>query len=293
MSGEPQLIDGGAARTGARPGIDDGNHDTPHRADGLPRRQNRPRAEGRQAHRWRRLLPTWRMAPRRLLLIVLLRRAGSSPATNWSTSPGERERDRAEQRLPVLRRLPSSPGTARSTARTSASARCPKRPARGLAAEDRNFYQSPPSTRRRWSARRWNTVTGKGKQSGSTITQQYVKNYYLDQEQTVTRKAKEFFIAIKLDREMSKDEILEGYLNTSYFGRNAYGIQAAAQAYYGKDVDELDAAEGAYLATLLNAPSAYDIVAHPQNKAQARARWDYVLDGMVKEGWLTGGDAPR
>ena len=86
----------------------------------------------------------------------------------------------------------------------------------------------------------WNTATGKGKQSGSTITQQYVKNYYLAQEQTVTRKVKEFFISIKLDREKSKDDILEGYLNTSYFGRNAYGIQAAAQAYYGIDVEDLD-----------------------------------------------------
>jgi membrane peptidoglycan carboxypeptidase len=94
----------------------------------------------------------------------------------------------------------------------------------------------------------WNTALGKGKQSGSTITQQYVKNYYLRQDQTLTRKAKEFFIAIKLDREVSKDHILEGYLNTSYFGRNAYGIQAAAQAYYGMDATDLDPARAAYLA---------------------------------------------
>lgn len=156
-----------------------------------------------------------------------------------------------------------------------------------LAAEDRNFYHESAVSPKAMLRAAWNTVTGKGKQSGSTITQQYVKNYYLNQEQTAVRKAKEFFIAIKLDREKSKEEILEGYLNTSYYGRNAYGIQAAAQAYFGKDADELDAAEGAYLATLLNAPSEYDIVAHPQNKAKAVARWDYVLDGMVKEGWLT------
>ncbi|MDX3356904.1 transglycosylase domain-containing protein [Streptomyces sp. ME01-24h] len=159
-----------------------------------------------------------------------------------------------------------------------------------LAAEDRNFYHESAVSPKAMLRAAWNTVTGKGKQSGSTITQQYVKNYYLNQEQTAVRKAKEFFIAIKLDREKTKEEILEGYLNTSYYGRNAYGIQAAAQAYFGKDADELDAAEGAYLATLLNAPSEYDIVAHPQNKAKARARWDYVLDGMVKEGWLSGGE---
>ncbi|AWT43526.1 MULTISPECIES: transglycosylase domain-containing protein [Streptomyces] len=156
-----------------------------------------------------------------------------------------------------------------------------------LAAEDRDFYSESAVDPKAMLRAGWNTVTGKGKQSGSTITQQYVKNYYLGQEQTVTRKVKEFFIAIKLDRETSKDEILEGYLNTSFFGRNAYGIQAAARAYYGIDATDLTAAQGAYLASLLNAPSEYDVVAHPENKAAAEARWSYVLDGMVKKGWLS------
>ncbi|MDX3641447.1 transglycosylase domain-containing protein [Streptomyces sp. MB09-02B] len=155
-----------------------------------------------------------------------------------------------------------------------------------LAAEDRDFYSEPAIDLKAMARAAWNTATGKGKQSGSTITQQYVKNYYLAQDQTVTRKVKEFFIAIKLDREVTKDEILEGYLNTSFFGRNAYGIQAAAQAYYGVDADELTAEQGAYLAALVNAPSMYDVVAHPENKGAAVARWNYVLDGMVKEGWL-------
>ncbi|MEU5315914.1 transglycosylase domain-containing protein [Streptomyces sp. NPDC021056] len=155
-----------------------------------------------------------------------------------------------------------------------------------LAAEDRDFYSESAIDPKAMVRAGWNTATGKGTQSGSTITQQYVKNYYLAQEQTVTRKVKEFFISIKLDREKSKAEILEGYLNTSYFGRNSYGIQAAAQAYYGKDATDLSAAEGAYLAALLNAPSEYDVVAHPENKSAAVARWNYVLDGMVKEGWL-------
>ncbi|MFF7449199.1 MULTISPECIES: transglycosylase domain-containing protein [unclassified Streptomyces] len=156
-----------------------------------------------------------------------------------------------------------------------------------LAAEDRDFYSESAIDPKAMVRAGWNTATGKGTQSGSTITQQYVKNYYLAQEQTVTRKVKEFFISIKLDREKSKNDILEGYLNTSYFGRNSYGIQAAAQAYYGKDATDLSAAQGAYLAALLNAPSEYDVVAHPQNKPAAVARWNYVLDGMVKEGWLS------
>ncbi|MFJ3904150.1 transglycosylase domain-containing protein [Streptomyces sp. NPDC090025] len=156
-----------------------------------------------------------------------------------------------------------------------------------LAAEDRDFHTSPAVDPRAMVRATWNTLRGKGRQSGSTITQQYVKNYYLGQEQTLTRKAKEFFIALKLEREKTKDEILEGYLNTSYFGRNAYGVQAAARAYYGKDAKDLDTAEGAYLAALLNSPNAYDIATHPENRDRALARWGYVLDGMVTEGWLS------
>ncbi|MFD5814590.1 transglycosylase domain-containing protein [Streptomyces sp. NPDC127038] len=156
-----------------------------------------------------------------------------------------------------------------------------------LAAEDRDFYSESAIDPKAMIRAGWNTVTGKGRQSGSTITQQYVKNYYLGQEQTVTRKVKEFFISVKLDREKSKDEILEGYLNTSYYGRNAYGIQAAAQAYYGVTARDLTVGQGAYLAALLNAPSEYDVIAHPENRAGALARWNYVLDGMVKKKWLT------
>ncbi|MFE2939060.1 transglycosylase domain-containing protein [Streptomyces sp. NPDC059255] len=155
-----------------------------------------------------------------------------------------------------------------------------------LAAEDRGFYSEPAVDPQGMVRAAWNTATGKGTQGGSTITQQYVKNYYLGQEQTIARKAKEFFIAIKLNREQSKEQILQGYLNTSFFGRNAYGIQAAAQAYYGKDVEDITTAEGAYLASLLNAPSEFDVVVHPENKPAAVARWNYVLDGMVKEKWL-------
>ncbi|MEU4270417.1 transglycosylase domain-containing protein [Streptomyces sp. NPDC026092] len=159
-----------------------------------------------------------------------------------------------------------------------------------LAAEDRDFRSARAVDPKAMVRAAWNTLTGKGRQSGSTLTQQYVKNYYLGQEQTVTRKVKEFFIAIKLNREKSKDQIFEGYLNTSYFGRNAYGIQAAARAYYGKDATDLDTAEGAYLASLLKAPSAYDVATHPENRTKALARWHYVLDGMVKERWLSRSD---
>ncbi|WP_344447436.1 transglycosylase domain-containing protein, partial [Kitasatospora nipponensis] len=105
--------------------------------------------------------------------------------------------------------------------------------------------------------------------------------------QTVARKVKELFIAVKVDATETKDEVLAGYLNTSYYGRGAYGIQAPAQAYYGIDATQLNAAQGAYLAALLQAPSAYDVKnSTPANQAKALARWNYVLDGMVQLGFL-------
>ncbi|APU40441.1 transglycosylase domain-containing protein [Streptomyces sp. TN58] len=247
-----------------------------------PARETRRRRTGP-----RRLLPTWRTVLGTVLLLALLIGGGlmagyllvdippaNAAATAQSNvylySDGSQiARDGEVNRVNVP--LSQIPRTVQQAV---------------LAAEDRDFYSERAVDPKAMVRAAWNTATGKGTQSGSTITQQYVKNYYLGQEQTLKRKAKEFFIAIKLGREKSKAYILEGYLNTSYFGRNAYGIQAASQAYYGKDVGDLTTAEGAYLATLLNSPSAFDVVSHPQSRPRALARWNYVLDGMVKKGWL-------
>ncbi|MFF8654969.1 transglycosylase domain-containing protein [Streptomyces huasconensis] len=156
-----------------------------------------------------------------------------------------------------------------------------------VAAENKSFYKDEGIDFKGTARGVLNTVTGKGKQGGSTITQQYVKNYYLSQEQTVSRKLKELVISLKVDREKSKDDILAGYINTSYYGRDAYGIQAAARAYYDVDAKKLNVAQGAYLAALLQAPSQYDwAVATPTSKKLVKQRWNYVLDNMVEEGWL-------
>ncbi|MEU8479600.1 transglycosylase domain-containing protein [Streptomyces hygroscopicus] len=156
-----------------------------------------------------------------------------------------------------------------------------------VAAENKSFYQDPGVDPMGILRGLVNTVTGKGTQGGSTITQQYVKNYYLSQEQTATRKIKELVISLKVDQRSSKEEILRGYLNTSYFGRVAYGVQAAARAYYDKDVDDLTVGEGAYLAALVQAPSQYDwAVATPKAKRLVTQRWNYVLDNMVDMHWL-------
>ncbi|MEU5519382.1 transglycosylase domain-containing protein [Streptomyces sp. NPDC047860] len=157
-----------------------------------------------------------------------------------------------------------------------------------VAAENKTFYKDAGVDIKGTTRGVFNTLAGKGAQGGSTITQQYVKNYYLTQERTVTRKLKEMVISLKLDREKSKDYILAGYINTSYYGRNAYGIQAAAQAYYRVDAEDLSVEQGAYLAALLQAPSQYDwAVASENSRKLVKARWNYVLDNMVEEGWVT------
>ncbi|MFI6410268.1 transglycosylase domain-containing protein [Streptomyces sp. NPDC050585] len=156
-----------------------------------------------------------------------------------------------------------------------------------VAAENKTFYEDSGVDFKGTARGVINTITGQGKQGGSTITQQYVKNYYLDQSQTVTRKLKELVISLKVDQRKSKEEILAGYLNTSYYGRGAYGIQAAAQAYYGVDAGELTVEQGAYLAALLQAPSQYDWTsATPTGRELVTERWNYVLDNMVEENWL-------
>jgi penicillin-binding protein 1A len=156
-----------------------------------------------------------------------------------------------------------------------------------VAAENKTFYTDRGVDLKGMARGIYNTLSGKGPQGGSTITQQYVKNYYLDQDQTVSRKAKELIISLKVDQETSKDDILDGYLNTCYFGRGAYGIEAASQAYYGKDVSKITVAQGAYLAALVQAPSEYDVAtADAEGKRLVMARWNYVLNNMVQMHWL-------
>ena len=95
-------------------------------------------------------------------------------------------------------------------------------------------------------------------QGGSTITQQYIKILYLNSEPDPHPEVPELFLAYKINKEMSKEQILEGYLNTIYFGRGAYGIQAASKAYFNKDAKDLTVPEAAVLAAVVNNPSLYD-----------------------------------
>ncbi|MBB1243596.1 penicillin-binding protein [Streptomyces durbertensis] len=262
--------------------------DDPNSADqGAPPADGRPRRTG-----LRRLLPTWRMVLGGVLLVLLLGTGTMVTGYLLVDIPDEPNKAAAAQSNVYLYSDGSVIAKDGEVNRENVTlGQIPKNVQHAvLAAEDRDFYNKPAVDPKAMARAAWNMLRGEGKQSGSTITQQYVKNYYLTQDRTLTRKAQEFFIAIKLDREVSKDEILVGYLNTSYYGRNAYGIQAAAQAYYGKNSDDLTTEEGAYLAALVNSPSAFDVSAVPENRGKAVARWNYVLDGMVKEGWLPAGE---
>ncbi|MEU2347657.1 transglycosylase domain-containing protein [Modestobacter sp. NPDC049651] len=153
-----------------------------------------------------------------------------------------------------------------------------------LAAENRSFYTDPGISFTGILRAAWSNVTGGSTQGGSTITQQYVKNAVLkNSEQTYSRKFKEIFLAVKLDNQYSKDEILQNYLNTIYFGRGAYGIEQAAQTYFGVPASQLTAEQGAVLAVLVRNPTYYD----PANSPEvAQDRWGKVLDGMVQEKWM-------
>ncbi|WP_320781464.1 transglycosylase domain-containing protein [Streptomyces sp. CRN 30] len=141
-----------------------------------------------------------------------------------------------------------------------------------------------------------NMATGGQTQGGSTITQQYVKNAMLnDQSQTLSRKFKELFISIKVGQEVSKEKVMAGYLNTAYYGRGAYGLQAASRAYFGKKANDLNASECAFLASVLKGATYYDPAgatsidptATPQaNRKRAEERWAWILDEMVKDGDL-------
>jgi membrane peptidoglycan carboxypeptidase len=163
-----------------------------------------------------------------------------------------------------------------------------------LAAEDRHFYSEPGvSPTGMVRALFVDLAGGDISQGGSTITQQYVKNAYLSPHRTLTRKLKEILIATKLGQEKSKATILDDYLNTIYFGRNAYGIQAAAKAYFNRPVNQLTVAQGALLAAVINAPSDYDPKISKTTHDNAIARWHYVINGMVKQGWLTAQQAAK
>lgn len=159
-----------------------------------------------------------------------------------------------------------------------------------LATEDDRFYQHGgidwPGVARALLA----NLERSRSQGASTITMQVARNFYLSREKTFTRKLFEVLLALKIEQQMSKDQILELYMNQIYLGRKAYGFGAAAQAYFGKPLDRLSLAQMAMLAGLPKAPSAYNPISNPQ---RARQRQLHVLGRMQQLGWITATQAQQ
>jgi membrane peptidoglycan carboxypeptidase len=166
-----------------------------------------------------------------------------------------------------------------------------------MAAEDRNFYSNRAfSVTGLAHAVFSNVVTlGQGR-GGSTITQQYAKTAFLTPERSIQRKIKELVISLKLENAMTKDQILENYLNTIYFGRGSYGVQTAAQQYFNRNANQLSISQSAVIASILRSPGLYDpnygdAEQKKRNAARLEARFHYVIQGMLDEKWITEAEA--
>ena len=156
-----------------------------------------------------------------------------------------------------------------------------------LAAEDKNFYSNRAFSVTGILRAAANNLRGGSLQGGSTITQQYAKTAFLTPNRDIKRKIKELIIAIKLENQFSKDQILENYLNTIYFGRGAYGVETGAQLYFGRSANQLTLEQSAVLASILRSPGYYDPDYREGNLERLQARFKYVIDNMHNEGWIS------
>ncbi len=156
-----------------------------------------------------------------------------------------------------------------------------------LAAEDKNFYSNRAFSVTGILRAAANNLRGGSLQGGSTITQQYAKTAFLTPNRDIKRKIKELIIAIKLENQFSKDQILENYLNTIYFGRGAYGVETGAQLYFGRSANQLTLEQSAVLASILRSPGYYDPDYREGNLERLQARFKYVIDNMHNERWIS------
>lgn len=153
-----------------------------------------------------------------------------------------------------------------------------------VAAEDRSFWENRGiDLKGIIRAARNNATSGEITSGGSTITQQYVKILYLNQERSYQRKVKEAILSLKIHNQLSKEEILGGYLNTIYYGNGAYGVEVASQTYFGKPAAKLTVPQAAFLATVVNSPTYYDPYVEGAEQ-RILPRYNYVLEGMYKQG---------
>ena len=162
-----------------------------------------------------------------------------------------------------------------------------------LAAEDKSFYSNRAFSVTGILRAVLNNLRGGSLQGGSTITQQYAKTAFLTPSRTIQRKIKELVISIKLENQLSKDQIFESYLNTIYFGRGSYGVMTASQQYFNRNVDQLTNSQAAVIASILRSPGLYDPKYKKGNAERLANRFEYVKNNMVDAGWLSKADAAK
>jgi membrane peptidoglycan carboxypeptidase len=162
-----------------------------------------------------------------------------------------------------------------------------------LAAEDKNFYSNHAFSVTGILRAVFNNLRGGSLQGGSTITQQYAKTAFLTPSRTIQREIKELVISIKLENQLSKDQIFESYLNTIYFGRGSEGVMTASQQYFNRNVDQLTNSQAAVIASILRSPGLYDPKYKKGNAERLANRFEYVKNNMVDAGWLSKADAAK
>jgi len=162
-----------------------------------------------------------------------------------------------------------------------------------VAAENRTFWTDNGIDFKGILRAAFSNASGNSTQGASTITQQYVKILYLTQERSYKRKIKEAILSLKMHNELTKEDILGGYLNTIYFGRGAYGIEEAAKSYFGVSASELSLKQAAVLASVLNNPYGLDPANGKDSKAALKERYDYTLNSMASMGTITAEQAEK
>ncbi|SEC97758.1 Membrane carboxypeptidase (penicillin-binding protein) [Streptomyces sp. TLI_105] len=254
---------------------------------------------------WRRWMPSWKLVTGTFLFFVATLMGAATIAYSKVEIPKEADTAKSQNNIYYWadgsRMVATGSGTNRQIV---PFAEIPKSMQNAvISAENKTFWDDSGVDPMGIARAVWNMAKGGETQGGSTITQQYVKNNRLDdQSQTITRKVKELFISMKVGNEVGKDQIMAGYLNTSYYGRGAYGIQAAARAYFNKDVGKLNPSESALLASVLKGATYYDPAGYPEIDPQATAkanteratkRWKWILDEMEKDGHISAAERAK
>lgn len=157
-----------------------------------------------------------------------------------------------------------------------------------VASEDRSFYRNGGIDIMGMARALYNNLTTGSRQGGSTITQQYAERYYLGDTTSYSGKIREAILAMKIANSQDKQQVLCNYMNTIYLGRGAYGLQAAAKAYFGKEAKDLTVDEAAMIAGIIPAPSMWDPAVNPE---QAKSRFTRVIGIMREDGYITGQQA--